>query len=311
MKTNCASLLTLSILTLVIITAKAQETKPAPVPTPPPPVEKTAEGCVIERFTIPSPSMNRQIQTVVVLPPEYSEKPNKHYPVLYALHPVGGADDMWAVMPKLRTELVTHPMIVVSFNADHSSYYIDSPIKPDSQFTTFFFKELMPYIESHYRVIAGAGGRAVTGASMGGYGAFHYMLQKPDAFSSISGVSAAAAHLTGDPSSAGYLKYLKVTTFLDLLGNPENQSAYQANDLFSGISAAAANKITFPPIYLQCGTEDFVKPHDIELRDFLTSKGYSCEYSEAPGAHHDWKYWKEACVGVMEFHWKHFTLPSE
>ena len=311
MKTCGTSLLALSILALCVMTASAQEKKPEASPAPPPPVEKTAEGCVLERFTIFSPSMNRQIQTVVVLPPEYAEKPNKHYPVLYALHPVGGAYDMWAVMPKLRTELVTHPMIVVGFKADGSSYYIDAPLKPSSQFTTFFFKELLPYIESHYRVIANAGGRAVTGASMGGYGALHYMLEKPDAFSSVSGLSIAAAHLTGDPSSAAYLKYLKVTTFLDLLGNPENQKAYEALDLYFGISAAAENKVMLPPIYIQCGTEDFVKPHDIELRDFLTSKGYPCEYSEAPGARHDWKFWKEGCVGVMDFHWKHFTLQSE
>ena len=198
------------------------------------------------------------------------------------------------------------------FSGDGSSYYIDAPLKPNSQFTTFFFKELMPYIETHYRVIATAGGRAVTGASMGGYGAFHYMLEKPDAFSSVSGVSSAVPHLTQDPSSEEFLKYLKATTFLDMVGNPaENKKAYQAIDLYSGISAAVENKITLPPIYMTCGTEDFVKPRNLELRDFLKSKGIPCEYSEAPGAHHNWSFWKEACVGVMEFHWKHFSLSSE
>jgi hypothetical protein len=47
-------------------------------------------------------------------------------------------------MSPLRKALRQRPMIVASFDGDQLGWYIDSPLKPDSKFTTFFFGEFIP-----------------------------------------------------------------------------------------------------------------------------------------------------------------------
>jgi len=271
-----------------------------------PSIETTPEGCVIQRFTVPSPSMKREIQAEVVLPPEYAQKPDNHYPVLFAMHGMDAPYDSWAEMPKLKQELVTHPMIVVCFNGDAASFYIDAPKKSDSQFTTFFFKELIPYIDSHYRSITSSKGRAVTGFSMGGYGAFHYMLEKPNAFASVSGLSTAFCKFDKNISPEKLNELANSYKLTPLLGSAkENPAAYHSMNLFTGIQTALDNKTVLPPIYFHCGTEDFLLSENRAINDLLKSRGVSFDYLESSGAHH-WSFWKNACVGILQFHWKHF-----
>ncbi|MEI6082695.1 MAG: alpha/beta hydrolase-fold protein [Verrucomicrobiota bacterium] len=127
-----------------------------------------SDGCAIKKFFVPSKSMGREIQTVVVLPPEYAVKTGARYPVLYGLHGSGGSHAAWSSMPPLRRSLREHPMLVVSFDGDAEGWYIDATQKPESQFATFFFDELVPYIDTHYRTRADGKSRGVTGFSMGG-----------------------------------------------------------------------------------------------------------------------------------------------
>ena len=140
---------------------------------------------------------------------------------------------------------------------------------------------------------------------MGGYGAFHYMLEKPDAFASVSGLSAAFGRI--DNMTPEKLNEMAAKRRLEpLVGTPaENPAAYRAMDLYAGIRAALDTKTVLPPIYLDCGTEDFLLAESREMNDLLKSKGVTCEYVEAKGAH-NWGYWKERCVGMLMFHWKHF-----
>ena len=101
-------------------------------------VTQSPEGCSIEKFTVPSKAMGREIRTVVVLPPAYAREGGARYPVLYALHGMGAPYTTWADMSPLRRSLVDHPMILVCFDGDKAGWYIDAKKKPDSRFTTFF-----------------------------------------------------------------------------------------------------------------------------------------------------------------------------
>src|SRR4051812_9006961 len=67
---------------------KVNSTQPAAAASQPaaPASEKTAEGCTIEKFTVHSQKMNREIKVAVVLPPAYGQEPSAKFGVLYALH---------------------------------------------------------------------------------------------------------------------------------------------------------------------------------------------------------------------------------
>ncbi|MFV0337252.1 MAG: alpha/beta hydrolase, partial [Chthoniobacterales bacterium] len=143
------------------------------------------DGCVRDEFSIMSPSMEREISVAVLRPPSSDDKP---LPVLYALHGKNAPCKTFTEMSPLRKFLTSHPMLLVSFFADKDSAYIDATAREQSLFTTFFFDELMPEIAKRY---ATDGRQAITGFSMGGYGVMHYLLTKPELFTSASTMSGA------------------------------------------------------------------------------------------------------------------------
>jgi enterochelin esterase-like enzyme len=252
--------------------------------------EKPGDGTVIEKFLVHSAAMNRNVHVVVVLPPAYAAEPAKRFPVLYTLHGSSASYEAFSKMPPLRAALKAKPMLVVGFDGDKMGWYIDSTVRPDSQFETFFFKELIPYIEKNYRAIAEAKARGVTGFSMGGYGAFHYMVVHPEMFASASSLS-------------GIFHVIMAT---DLLGDPgQNQEAYARLDVKQGLEAALAKGIKLPPLLLTCGTEDGLIRESRSLRDWLAAKKIPFAYLEKPGGH-NWAFWKGSSADLIDFHWQSF-----
>lgn len=225
-----------------------------------------------------SEAMDKDVNYRVVLPDGYEDSA-KTYPVLYALHGARADEEPWSVMAPLNNAIDgDFPAIIVTFDAERSSY-VDDPADPKTRYTTFFFEELVPFIESNYR----AGGkpelRAVTGFSMGGYGAWHYMLEKPDFFSSVSALSGAF-----DRDPKGQAQW-----------NPFNQIPEMGKD-----------EVQLPPTYMNCGTLDRFLDHSQRMEKLLKDYGYATTYVETPDAGHDWPFWRDSSDEVIRFHYQHF-----
>ncbi|MFZ4682733.1 MAG: alpha/beta hydrolase [Terrimicrobiaceae bacterium] len=295
------------------------------------PSEVTPEGCVVEKFRLPSPAMKRDIEVAVLLPPAYQSKSDR-LPVLYALHGMGASYLSFKDMIPLRRFLVDHPMIVVAFNGEES-WYLDAPGRPEYVFTTFFFAELVPEINRRFRT---DGRMAVTGFSMGGFGALHYLLEHQDRFTSASALSGAFECFDNSPESAQWVRREE-----ELLGSKEkNPEAYQRVALSSRFKRLVSEGSKLPPLLILCGSEDrlrdsnrrFIdmlqtinaeelKKHAAELDSLATPKERNAriseirksalidyEYRETPGGH-DWPYWRDTMPAAAEFHWNHFARP--
>ncbi len=226
-----------------------------------------------------SKAMDKEIPYVVVLPDSYETESDKTFPVLYCLHGANAPYDTWSVMAPLNEAIDgDYPTILVTFEAGLSSY-LDFADDPSIRYTTFFFEELVPFIESSYR----AGGkkelRAVTGFSMGGFGAFHYMLQRPDFFSSVSSLSGAFNRARGDRKQFNLYEILK---------------------------AASEKETELPPLYLGCGVDDRLLEDSRKMSAELEKLGYTVTYVEGPGAH-NWPYWRDASIDIIKFHYPHFS----
>lgn len=273
--------------------------------------EKTDDGCTIERFTIHSPRMNRDIKTSVVLPPAYASHPDQHFPVLYTLHGMFAPYDCYAGMTPLRKTLKDHPMILVGFDGDKTGWYLDAPKDPKSQFETFFYDELIPYIDAHFRTRAKPEYRGVTGFSMGGHGAFYYMLARPGVVGSVSTMSAVFSF--DDNQSPRRTK-----TLIPLLGPyDENKADYAKFRLQPLLADHFAKDLPTPPIYIHCGTDDHLIDENRAMATYLMQVNKQRKaagkppviftYKESPGAH-TWGFWREGSVGVADFHWRCFEL---
>jgi len=299
-----------------------------------PAVSSFPEGGTLEKITVASPSMGREIEVGVLLPPDYTKGTGK-YPVLFALHGRDASYLSFMDMVPLRVFLAKHPMILVTFHADKDSAYIDASHRPKSLFTTFFFKELIPHVSAKYRT---DGRLALTGFSMGGYGAMHYLLEKPAAFSSVSTVSSAFELFEDTPETAKWRPWAE-----GLLGPVStNPKGYENVVIFPRIEKSLAAGTKLPPLLMLCGTGDFLLTSNRRFVDRLEAAHQGLlkqkipdldaikdakerrakmdavkkelfvdfEYRESPGAH-DWPYWRDHFADAARFHWKHFGNPID
>jgi len=224
--------------------------------------------------------MDRDIDFHILLPKSYAAEGEKTFPVLYAMHGYGAPVESWVVMTPLAATIDGDcPMAVVTFDGG-TSFYLDHEGDPTIQMTGFFFKELVPYIEKTYRVGGSSGMRAATGFSMGGFGAWHLMLEQPEFFASVSALSGAFGRI------------------------PESQENV---DLFKRIEAVMEAEAKLPPTYIGCGTDDYLIDHSRKMAMKMIEKGYLSQYVETPGAAHNWPYWKNASDELAVWHFAYFA----
>jgi enterochelin esterase-like enzyme len=142
----------------------------------------------LERVWYDSPTIGLNRSMMVYTPYGYYDKAKgkKTYPVFYLLHGGGGDEKQWAelgraceILDNLIEKGLAVPMICVMPNGNPNqqasrTYQLpektrdpNNPPTPNLYINSIA-NDIIPYIESHYRVIAKKSGRAVAGLSMGG-----------------------------------------------------------------------------------------------------------------------------------------------
>jgi enterochelin esterase-like enzyme len=149
-----------------------------------------------QHLNVPSIALGGRAQeTYVYLPSGYALHPHRHYPVLYLLHGFPGRPlaflqtvQMGIVDDTLTTKRRAQPLILVmpfgSTGTFNDQEWVNG-IGTGAGWSTFVSRDLVHYIDAHYRTIASARGRAVAGLSEGGYGAINIAVQHPREFSVV------------------------------------------------------------------------------------------------------------------------------
>jgi S-formylglutathione hydrolase FrmB len=253
----------------------------------------------------------------IYLPASYDAGASKtvpeHYPVLYFLHGLGDNEKTlfnsggWTLLDDLRQEHKLGDFLIVAPEG-RRSFYINSA-DSSVRYSDFFLQEFIPLIEKKYRIAKGRSNRAISGISMGGYGALRFAFSHPEMFSAVSAQSAAL--ITESPqdldtaarSGAPLGKMLA-----DVFGNPIDSSHWKNNDPFvlAQKNAAALKRLA---IYFNCGQDDnygFEKGA-AALHEELQKEGVKHEYHLYPGDH-SLTYFLVHFSEVMEFHSRAFGL---
>ena len=131
---------------------------------------------------------------------------------------------------------------------------------------------------------------------MGGYGAMKCGLLAPETFSCCASLSgeldiADTCEHGGLNEDGGYWR--------DVFGAPD-QVRGSDNDLLAVAERLAQSGGPKPKVYIWCGTEDFLYPHNTSMRDQLNRLGFDLTYEESPGDH-QWKYWDEKIQTVLKW----------
>jgi enterochelin esterase-like enzyme len=121
-----------------------------------------------------SPRAGTEVGYHVWLPPDYLERPDARYPVVYWLHGSGGgeagirpiADQFAAAIERGALP----PVLVVFPNGLPHGMWCDS-VDGRTPVASIVLDEIVPRIDQRFRTRAERSGRAFAGFSMGGYGA--------------------------------------------------------------------------------------------------------------------------------------------
>jgi S-formylglutathione hydrolase len=161
----------------------------------------------------------------VYLPPSYEKDRNRRYPVVYLLHGYTDSDDRWfgLVSHFINTPVAidkayaagAKEMIVVmpnAYTAFQGSMYSNSVTTGDWE--AFIIRDLVSYVDGHYRTIPGAASRGLAGHSMGGYGTVRIGMKYPGVFSSLYLLSPCC--MSPRTNGNGLAKAEAVKTFDDL-----------------------------------------------------------------------------------------------
>src|SRR5207244_34857 len=160
-----------------------------------------AGGCVSSQVpgisveSIATRSLPEPAKVLVLLPPSYAREPARRYPVLYFLHDGWGNErslDSSGVAAKLRPLMSQGrlPEFLLVAPGAPGSWFSDSH-DGIHRYEEFLTGDLIAEVEKRYRVLAGKQARAITGISMGGYGAFKLALKHPDLYGAVSSLSGA------------------------------------------------------------------------------------------------------------------------
>jgi enterochelin esterase family protein len=209
----------------------------------------------------------------VYTPPGYDADPERCYPVLYLLH--GGGDDAsgWStigranlIMDNLLAEGSARPAIIVmpfGQAVPRMASLEELRAKNTPLFEQDLINDIMPLVESTFRIQADRQHRAMAGLSMGGGQTDHIALAHLDLFSYVGILSAGRGDF-GDRHP-------------DLVVDP------------------AATNARLNLLFLGCGTLDTLATEGMaRTHALLQEKGIEHVYWTLEGAGHTWVVWRTA-----------------
>jgi S-formylglutathione hydrolase FrmB len=261
----------------------------------------------------PSKILHRDVPYCVLLPSSYDAPGGAaKYPVLYFLHGLGDNQQSlvnmgaWNLISDLRQQNKIGDFLIVTPQG-WGTFYIDSA-DGRTRYSDFFLTEFLPFIEHKYRVRTDRGGRAISGISMGGYGAFRFAFAYPQKFSALSAESAALFSESpklldqGMASGAPRAKLLG-----NVFGSPIDAAHWRANDPFN-LARQNAAAISRLAIYFNCGAQDGYGFEEgaAAMDKILTSEKIPHTFKLYPGEH-SLPYFLSHIGEVMEFHSREFA----
>ena len=204
---------------------------------------------IVEYNSFYSESLDEQRNYTIYLPEGYYDNTDQ-YPVVYFLHGFGGNNNSYNAFHSSLNSMISNgeilEMIVVSADGStdlyEGSFYTNSILNGD--YEDYIAFDLVNHIDESFRTLAIREFRALSGHSMGGYGAFRLGIYNSDIFSSFASHSA-PIHLES-LNNAFLINMILIEAFF---GDIEPNNGPISSMLF-GLSSAFSPNLDNPPWYV-------------------------------------------------------------
>jgi len=233
-------------------------------------------------INIHSTILSMVTEVSVILPDNQEIKNDKTtYPVLWLIHGGNGDCKEWLYNSSIVRYAEKYQLAIV-LPSVYNSFGMD--MKEGGKYASYLENELVfqlrylfPCLSTQRR------DNYVGGASMGGFCAFRWAVNRPDLFCKAGAF--AGAILMYDI----FEKYLKgiqpggpefINSFgsLDRLMNNENDIIYMVEENIK-------HQISNPDFYMLCGEEDFGFDQNVIAKDLMLQAGACLTWSQVPGVH--------------------------
>ena len=259
---------------------------------------------VIRPDTVESALLGETVSVNVYLPAGFDAASDAKYPVVYLLHGLYGTYKDWETtghMKDVVDELIAVgevvPMVIIMPNAGdpdiHNNWngYFNMPGRP---YDDFFFKELIPTVESRYKVYGDKQHRAIMGLSMGGGGSTVYAQRHPDMFSSCYAMSAwLDSSVREDMAKDNFYlvnKAVREHSALDFIDNADD---------------ATLERLRTVKWFFDCGDDDGLMDLSVALFQKMRARRVRSELRIRDGWH-GWEYWHTALRLSLPFASRNF-----
>jgi S-formylglutathione hydrolase FrmB len=245
------------------------------------------------KLSVPSPALGgRQQETFVYLPPGYASHPRERYPVLYLLHGMPGRPlafiqtvQMGVVEDTLTTLGRAQPLILVMPFGSTGSFTDKewaNGVGAGNGWATFVTRDLVRYVDAHYRTVPTRAGRAIGGLSEGGYGAINLAVQHPGMYSVVESWSG----------------YVKPDPLRSIFG--ANLQLLARNDPTLRLARVAPELRKLGTYFwFYSGTEDRYRVQNRAFARRLTRLGIPNLFFESHGGH-NWALWRKHAAAAYE-----------
>lgn len=219
------------------------------------------------------------------LPTDFSIK--EKYPAVILLHGYGGSHKQWGNICDLQKMADDYQMALICPDGFKESWYIDSPIKKEQRYATFFREDFLPAIKG--RLPIDTASLFITGLSMGGHGALYLFLQNHAEFRAAGSISGVLDLRMSSVANTSLAKIIGPKTKQN--SNWEKYSVIHSVDTF---------KLAMKPVIVNCGAQDFLIEVNRKFSRKCNDLGISIVYSESPGKH-EREYWKRTLPEQLRY----------
>ena len=239
----------------------------------------------VASVTYYSKSLGKFRRMHVYTPAGY-ETGSQKYPIFYLLHGAGDSDDSWTsvgragfIIDNLIADNKAKPMVIV-MPAGHTGPFDFSrpasgaPRVPNfnDDFVKDFVNDIMPYVETHYRILRDRQHRAIAGLSMGGAHTLNIAIPHIDQFAYVGVFSSGIFGIAAGPAGAA-----EGPTW-------EQQHLAELNDP----SAQKSLKL----FWFATGRDDMLLNTTKATVELFKKHGFEPVFQESAGAH-TWTNWRE------------------
>ena len=260
-------------------------------------------------------TLNKNTDVNIILPTPNSDelmekeenryfRDDMQYQVLYLLHGTYGDYSDWCRNTCIERYAQMHKIAIVMPSAENS-FYQDMVHGP--KYLTYLTEELPLYLCRLFPISTKREDTFIAGLSMGGYGAWHIALTKPDQYAaaaSLSGVldfSLFVDEWLSQSESGESFERVVPWPIKAIFGEQELEKIKLSDaNLMVQIKKIIQNNNVLPKLYYTIGKGDFLYTNCESANKLLEELGISVEFEEYYGQH-DWTFWDAQIQRVLEW----------